>query len=233
MKWALSLFSGVISVGKKVLLFFSWVDVSHWWSVCPQKSTLSLSTLFMVWETNKDYQTVRLGDCVSIVLFAELVLEYNNLVKKKTLKVCIMPRKVQKRGMTTHSQGVANIPPTPAGSLDGEDREEETITPVQIEVTIANRINGPWNESTSSSIISSPQLVGPVGSGSTISPQPSMSASASPSLRDEMQKLWQLSDSQLSQRTLQDLMNHWLMQLDGPTSPGSTQTEANFSRVPN
>ena len=49
-----------------------------------------------------------------------------------------MPPKVQKGGMTTHSQGVANIPPTPTGSMDREDQEEETITPVQIEVTIAN-----------------------------------------------------------------------------------------------
>ena len=83
---------------------------------------------------------MRLGDFVSIVLIAELVLEYKDLVKKgpQTLKVSIMPPKVQKGGMTTHSQWVANIPPTPTGSVDKEDQEEETVTPVPIEVTIAN-----------------------------------------------------------------------------------------------
>ena len=47
--------------------------------------------------------------------------------------------------MTTHSQQVANISLTPTGSVVGEDREEETVTPVPIEVTIANQINGPQN----------------------------------------------------------------------------------------
>ena len=122
--------------------------------------------------------------------------------------------------MTTPSQQVVNVSPTPTGSVVGEDREEETVTPVPIEVTIANQINGPWNVSTSSSVISSLQLVGPVGSGSTISPNCPLQHLPLHQ-RDEMLILRQLSDSQLSQMpTLLDLMNHWLVQLDGPTSPG-------------
>ena len=51
-----------------------------------------------------------------------------------------MPPKVQKGGMTTHSQWVANIPPTPTGSVVGQDQEEGTVTQVPIEVTIGTKL---------------------------------------------------------------------------------------------